>query len=168
MTTESVREVSRSVSTTDEGIDFISGLLAKDPEDRLSMPQALAHPWLAAPSSQTNESQVNRLGGDSVWSIESFDPQYSRSEFDDDNDERSRTNFESDGIPSGSDGWEPPMSNLQLHTPARIARVTQSLPSPALTADRSDVKRDNGHLSDMSPQEDGEDLRRPRKSTRIA
>ena len=37
------------------------------------MEEALDHVWLAGPSSQTSESQRQKLGGDSMWFIESFD-----------------------------------------------------------------------------------------------
>lgn len=144
-------------------IDFISRLLAKEPADRLSMPEALVHAWLATPSSQSGESQsqINKLGGDSVWSIESFDPDQERFESDEVEDgERwsrpmtaSGTNFESD-IPSDG-SFSQPMGNLQL-TPSRFA-----LPSPPLTAELRDKRQ-------TSPAEEESEVDRPRKSMRVA
>ncbi|WVF66302.1 hypothetical protein IAT40_001042 [Kwoniella sp. CBS 6097] len=113
---------------SDLAIDFISGLLAKDPSKRLSMTQALEHEWLAGPSSQRSESQAQPLGGDSVWSIESFDDIYRHA------DERngngmaegggawsrpmtaSGTNYESIAE-NGSEDFSQPMGNLHLNTP---------------------------------------------------
>ncbi|WVQ93923.1 hypothetical protein IAU59_001001 [Kwoniella sp. CBS 9459] len=107
---------------SDLAIDFISGLLAKDPSKRLSMAQALEHEWLAGPSSQRSESQAQPLGGDSVWSIESFDDIYRHA------DERnadggwsrpmtaSGTNYESIAE-NGSEDFSQPMGNLHLNTP---------------------------------------------------
>lgn len=37
------------------------------------MEEAVHHDWLAGPSSQRSESQRQKLGGDSMWSIESFE-----------------------------------------------------------------------------------------------
>jgi hypothetical protein len=103
------------------------------------MPEALEHSWLAATSSVSGESQINRLGGDSVWEIESFED---RSEVDEE-DERyvgpltasgTGTNLESDA--SGS--FSQPFDNLQLATPTK--RPNDTPPSPPLTAER-DTKR---------------------------
>ncbi|WWC66987.1 uncharacterized protein I206_100894 [Kwoniella pini CBS 10737] len=65
------------LNISDTGTDFISRMLAKDPRDRMTMEQALRHEWLSGPcesQSQLPPSQI--LGGDSVWSIESFEDQF--------------------------------------------------------------------------------------------
>ncbi|KIR31834.1 CAMK protein kinase, partial [Cryptococcus deuterogattii MMRL2647] len=56
-----------------QAIDFVLRLLDKDPAKRMTMSQALDHDWLSEPSSQPMESQRIGLGGDSMWSIQSFD-----------------------------------------------------------------------------------------------
>jgi hypothetical protein len=104
------------------------------------MLEALDHDWLI-PSSQVGESQLNRLGGDSVWSIESFDPDDSRSEEDDERWEASKTNFE-DAPSDGS--FSQPMGELQI-----------GILTPPLTAEEG--KRGT------SPTNEG----RPKKSRRI-
>ncbi|KAL7420282.1 hypothetical protein Q5752_005251 [Cryptotrichosporon argae] len=64
----------RQLNVTGDAIDFIARLLAKDPAQRMSMAQALQHPWLAQPSSQPgSDSQPSILGGDSMWNVRSFD-----------------------------------------------------------------------------------------------
>lgn len=81
-------------------ISFIGALLAKEAEDRMSMAEALEHPWLAEPASQDSESQRYPLGGDSVFEIESFD--------DEDEDD----NFMHDGgsYGTGNGDWSRPMT----------------------------------------------------------
>lgn len=141
------------------GIDFIKGLLNKSPEERFSMRQALEHPWLA--QAARVEHSPNRLGGDSVWSIESFDPNQQRSEVDEEEDaERwsrpmtaSGTNFESD-IPSDR-SFSQPMGNLKLNTPRRLAGV-RSLPSPPLTAEREEAEEEK-EAEDAEEAEEAED-----------
>lgn len=103
------------------------------------MLQALEHDWLI-PSSQVGESQLDRLGGDSVWSIESFDPDDSRSELNDERWVASKTGFE-DAPSDGS--FSQPMGELQL-----------GILTPPLTAEEG--KRET------SPPEE-----RPKKSRRI-
>ncbi|OCF71335.1 CAMK protein kinase [Kwoniella mangroviensis CBS 8886] len=132
---------------SDLAIDFVSGLLAKDPRQRLTMRQALDHEWLSGPSSQISESQVpasQALGGDSVWSIESFDDQFpldqnpNQDGYSSDplngNDANvdgstedigrwsrpmtaSGTNYESLGEYGSEESFSQPMGNLHLNTP---------------------------------------------------
>jgi serine/threonine/tyrosine protein kinase RAD53 len=121
-------------------IDFISQLLAKRPEDRMTMHEALHHEWLTGPTRPM--SQPIGLGGDSVWEIESF-------EGDSDEDEErlwerpatlSGTNLASGvvdvlasrGDLGSDDSFSQPLENLRLATPAasRTTRLTIDVPSP--------------------------------------
>lgn len=94
----------------------------------MTMSQALDHDWLSEPSSQPMESQSIGLGGDSMWSIQSFDS--SPSDFDfgygpestAKNWQRpattatvSGTRLES-GV-EGSDDFSQPLTKLHLNTP---------------------------------------------------
>ncbi|WVW81634.1 hypothetical protein I302_103629 [Kwoniella bestiolae CBS 10118] len=137
---------------SDLAIDFISGLLAKDPRQRLSMRQALDHEWLSGPSSQISESQLpasQALGGDSVWSIESFDDQFPLDQNNNNNHSSdpmngdqvgseegigrwsrpmtaSGTNYESLGEYGSEESFSQPMGNLHLNTPLIERKVTSS------------------------------------------
>ncbi|OCF33166.1 CAMK protein kinase [Kwoniella heveanensis BCC8398] len=136
---------------SDLAIDFISGLLAKDPSKRLSMAQALEHEWLAGPSSQRSESQAQPLGGDSVWSIESFDDIYRH--VDERNAEggwsrpmtASGTNFES-LAENGSEDFSQPMGNLHLNTPLIKSTVRGEM-TPAGSVPPSPIQSES-----MAPQ----------------
>lgn len=89
----------------------------------MTMSQALDHDWLSEPSSQPMESQRVGLGGDSMWSIQSFDsiqpdlfgygPESTA------NWQRpatvSGTRLES-GV-EGSDDFSQPLTKLHLNTP---------------------------------------------------
>lgn len=125
------------------------------------MPEALEHPWLAEPSSQTSDSQPNRLCGDSVWSIEFFDPAYAESAPETDDGRWSRpmtvsgTNFESEGHVPSDGSFSQPMGALQLDTPANRLGLqtpfdTPSLPSPPLADDQSEGA---GITSKRKPEE---------------
>jgi serine/threonine protein kinase len=135
-------------------LSFIDGLLAKEPEDRLSMAQALEHEWLAGPSSQQSESQQShRLGGDSEWAIQSFD------DYNPYDDEQwagplttSGTNLESAAALGSDESFSQPMGNLHINTPATrhneldAKSATAPIevdepPSPPLTEEREHTKR---------------------------
>ncbi|WWC85654.1 uncharacterized protein L201_000520 [Kwoniella dendrophila CBS 6074] len=130
---------------SDLAIDFISGLLAKDPKQRMDMEQALAHEWLAGPSSQIAASQLppsQVLGGDSQWGIQRFESEFPFDQgFDpssDDNEKingesageqdeigrwsrpmtASGTNYESLGEFNSEESFSQPMNNLHLNTPS--------------------------------------------------
>jgi len=86
------------------------------------MEQALDHEWLAGPLSQTSESQRQKLGGDSMWSIESFDDDFPP-EDGEDADRRwtrpgtvSGTNLESGVGGDSVESFSQPMGNLRIHT----------------------------------------------------
>lgn len=94
----------------------------------MTMSQALDHAWLSEPSSQPMESQPIGLGGDSMWSIQSFDS--SPSDFDFGNGpESSAKNWQRPattatvsvtGLESGvegSDDFSQPLTKLHLNTP---------------------------------------------------
>ncbi|WVQ82632.1 hypothetical protein IAT38_004764 [Cryptococcus sp. DSM 104549] len=107
-----------------QAIDFILRLLEKEPDNRMTMAQALQHQWLAEPSaSQAAESQQHGLGGDSMWSIKEFSsadpPLEVNREVQGDLWDRpmtvSGTNLESVGA-SGSDDFSQPMDNLHINT----------------------------------------------------
>nr|XP_031862170.1 uncharacterized protein CI109_002584 [Kwoniella shandongensis]KAA5529242.1 hypothetical protein CI109_002584 [Kwoniella shandongensis] len=135
---------------SDLAIDFIMRLLAKDPAERMTMTEALEHEWLAGPSSQHSESQRYVLGGDSKWSIESFDDS---NDDEEDVGEWSRpmtvsgTNHESAFEFGSEESFSQPMGNLHLDTPGLQSRkidlanprntepLPVSPPSPPLTAD---------------------------------
>lgn len=134
-------------------IDFIGALLAKDPEERMSMTDALDHLWLSEPASQESDSQRYPLGGDSVFEIESFDDDNLIHEDESDNGDWSRpptvsgTNLASgmglDQYPScdSADDFSQPLQQLRLkssigHLPPTQSRLTdqpyshESLPTP--------------------------------------
>ncbi|WVR03405.1 hypothetical protein IAU60_000396 [Kwoniella sp. DSM 27419] len=127
---------SRRRAATEVGHQPDSRLLAKEPSQRMSMAAALDHEWLAGPSSQRSESQAQVLGGDSAWSIESFD--------EDDDDfypgggtgfynrpmSASGTNFESVAGHSSED-FSQPMGNLHLNTPSIRPTTRQIETTPA-------------------------------------
>lgn len=136
------RQTLEEKGVTELGVDFISRLLEREPERRMTMAQALEHEWLAGPSSLPNESQSQALGGDSMWNIQSFDS----IDFDDDRDDVdmeatawtrpqtvSMTNYgdssnaEHLSGPSGSgdESFSQPMEKLRIHT----AMVGSSLAS---------------------------------------
>lgn len=88
----------------------------------MTMAQALDHDWLSEPSSQPVESQRMGLGGDSMWSIQSFDslqPEFNYGPGNTTDWQRpatvSGTRLES-GI-EGSDDFSQPMTKLHLNTP---------------------------------------------------
>ncbi|KAK8844646.1 hypothetical protein IAR55_006493 [Kwoniella newhampshirensis] len=163
---------------SDLAIDFIMSLLAKDPTKRMTMIEALEHEWLAGPSSQHSESQRYVLGGDSKWSIESFDD--SNDDNVDDVGQWSRpmtvsgTNHESAVEYCSEESFSQPMGNLHLDTPILNPKrydidVTKhpaddtsllSPPSPPLTADLADkAAQQTGFESLPTPdtlQPDGE------------
>ncbi|EIW73180.1 hypothetical protein TREMEDRAFT_37204, partial [Tremella mesenterica DSM 1558] len=112
---------------SDRAIDFISRLLEKKPSDRMTMAQALDHPWLAGPASQDSQDSPLVLGGDSVWSIESFEGD-SDSEDNDNQLEWSRprtvsgTNLDSNlagrsHVVDSDESFSQPLHNLHLHAP---------------------------------------------------
>ncbi|WVN85958.1 uncharacterized protein L203_101116 [Cryptococcus depauperatus CBS 7841] len=111
------------VGMSKNAIDFVARLLEKDPAKRLTMKQALRNQWLSDPTSQPTASQQVGLGGDSMWSIQSFDspiPSDSYLEVEspfqwDRPTTASGTNLES-GM-GGSDDFSQPMTNLHLATP---------------------------------------------------
>ncbi|WRT63499.1 uncharacterized protein IL334_000404 [Kwoniella shivajii] len=133
-------------------IDFISGLLAKDPRARTTMAQALDHEWLSGPSSQITASQPQSqhiLGGDSVWSIESFDEDYPPSNGadlygDNTNDDLGRwsrpmtasgTNYESLGEYPSEESFSQPMGNLHLNTPLNQRMIKQEYKSERISSE---------------------------------
>lgn len=140
-------------------------LLEKLPEDRYSMAQALDHEWLAEPSSQTTESQLDRLGGDAMYDIESFS--------DDEVNERvgdwtrpstaSATNFGGDSIRESTshESFSQPMGNLRLETPIKTAEEGTPVPK------RKPEAFSSGSLT-PPPPESSPAPARPRKSMRLA
>ena len=102
-------------------MDFINRLLAKSPAQRMTMDQALEHDWLAGPSSQRSASQRTGLGGDSIWSIESFEGDDAFVDEAGDEDRHwsrpmtaSGTNFESNGRSDSHESFSQPMGNLRI------------------------------------------------------
>jgi serine/threonine protein kinase len=149
-------------------------LLEKNPEDRYSMAQALDHEWLAEPSSQITESQLNRLGGDDVYDFESFSDdeiEHADEVRNGNGDESgdgdwtrpttaSATNFGGDSIRAeGShESFSQPMGNLCLETPGKTPKDSDSSPSKRKTAFSS---------GSLTPPP-GSPRNRPRKSMRLA
>ncbi|WWC57999.1 uncharacterized protein I303_100534 [Kwoniella dejecticola CBS 10117] len=136
-------ELLEKLNISDLAIDFIGRLLAKDPRDRMTMEQALRHEWLSGPSESQSQIQPSQaLGGDSVWSIESFEDQFpfnhdpsSDPKSDVDQEEIGRwsrpmtasgTNYESvnefgrsaASIAGSEESFSQPMGNLHLNTPS--------------------------------------------------
>jgi len=48
---------------SNEGVDFVQQLLAKDPAKRMSAPQALSHPWLAETNSKVAQQHHHSMSG---------------------------------------------------------------------------------------------------------
>lgn len=132
------------------------------------MSQALDHDWLSEPSSQPMESQRIGLGGDSMWSIQSFDSLQADSDFGygygygpgsiANNWQRpatvSGTRLES-GV-EGSDDFSQPLTKLHLNTPgintpvsplsplvagSHVDIVSPSAPTPASPTSLSKSKQ---------------------------
>src|SRR5689334_20535367 len=114
-------------------IGFISGLLAKEPEDRLSMAAALEHDWLAGPLSQHTESQHSaRLGGDSQWAIQVFaDDSFEPAQWTGP-PTGSPMILESAGADASDESFSQPMGNLHINTPAsrRYLAAAKSATAP--------------------------------------
>ncbi|KAE8538264.1 hypothetical protein D1P53_005604 [Cryptococcus gattii VGV] len=109
-----------------QAIDFVLKLLDKDPAKRMTMSQALDHDWLSEPSSQPMESQRIGLGGDSMWSIQSFDSLQPDFDLGYDNGPESIANWQRPATVSGtrlesgvegSDDFSQPLTKLHLNTP---------------------------------------------------
>jgi len=96
------------------------------PAQRMGMDDALDHQWLSDLRSQRTESQQQGLGGDSMWSIESFDRDSSPAETREylvDPRHRQATVSGTNGDSAIGDGdsqesFSQPMNNLRLGPPA--------------------------------------------------
>lgn len=109
----------------------------------MTMASALAHEWLSGPLSQPAESQKPGLGGDSAWSIESFESQLSDGAVANSEGRTTRpmtvsgTNLESGLGGDSRDSFSQPMGNLSLHTPRNKIRPNLHLHHTANGAERS-------------------------------
>ncbi|OWT40182.1 CAMK/RAD53 protein kinase [Cryptococcus neoformans Bt1] len=139
-------------NVSQQAIDFILRLLDKDPAKRMTMAQALDHDWLSEPSSQPVESQRMGLGGDSMWSIQSFDslqPEFNYGPGNTTDWQRpatvSGTRLES-GI-EGSDDFSQPMTKLHLNTP-EVCNIPSQRASSKQTTGAAGI---NTPVSPLSP-----------------
>ena len=80
----------------------------------MTMGEALDHEWLAGPSSQTSESQRQKLGGDSMWSIESFDEEGYLARTENPDDQWTRLTTESGTRGESEESFSQPMGNLRI------------------------------------------------------
>lgn len=94
------------------------------------MQAALDHEWLAGPSSQPVASQQQGLGGDSMWSIDSYEDDASAGSEADEQEARTRqvtvsgTNFDSHLGEGSGESFSQPMQQLSLRTPARPSKLS--------------------------------------------
>jgi hypothetical protein len=137
-------------------IGFISGLLAKEAEDRLSMAAALEHDWLAGPLSQHTESQHSaRLGGDSQWAIQVFaDDSFEPAQWTGP-PAGSPMILESAEADASDESFSQPMGNLHINTPAsrRYLAAAKSATAP-LEADES-MSPPSPPLTEAEPDDGG-------------
>ena len=139
--------------TTLSAIDFIARLLAKNPADRMTMSESLAHGWLTETSSEASESQ-QKLGGDSMWAIESFDEDSISGGDDDSQGEWTRpmttsgTNLASGAGIHSEESFSQPMGNLRLDTLG--ARAQDSMKFTPLSPDKLDCQ---SRLDEPIPEE---------------
>lgn len=155
---------------------------------RMTMSQALDHDWLSEPSSQPMESPTIGLGGDSMWSIQSFDCSPSDIEFGY-GPESSAKNWQRPAMTAtvsgtrlesgveGSDDFSQPLTKLHLNTSPLVAgsHVNIVSPSGSTPASPTCLLKQKRKLKEgaavESERKDGEDGvgsgRRPRKSMRL-
>lgn len=144
------------------GIQFISRLLEKRPADRMTMQEALQHPWLAGPSTQHSDSSRLGLGGDSVWDIQSFpsdapDPDEPGDWFRPPT--VSGTNLES-GLLGSDTSFSQPMEMLRLATPTTPNHQGAAPRGPVTPPTDLSLKRkkadpfSSGSLSPVPPEDD--------------
>lgn len=126
------------------------------------MSQALDHDWLSEPSSQPMESQRIGLGGDSMWSIQSFDSLQPDFDLGYDNGPESIANWQRPATVSGtrlesgvegSDDFSQPLTKLHLNTPegGNIPSKTASSKHTATTTTGAVGINTNTPVSPLSP-----------------
>ncbi|KAK1921260.1 kinase-like domain-containing protein [Papiliotrema laurentii] len=121
---------------SDLAIDFIAKLLEKRPSKRMTMADALEHPWLAGPSSQESVTDFRETQSQQVWDIQDeFDDDASPQRYSGDDDfhwrrpaTMSGTNLES-GFDSSDASFSQPMGKLRLATPGTPAQCDPDSPN---------------------------------------
>lgn len=133
----------------------------------MTMDEALDHEWLVGPSSQTTESQRQRLGGDSMWAIESFEDEDSV-EMDDGYQWTrpttvSGTNFESGIGGDFEESFSQPMGLLRIDRGdaghGRFSKVTEEIHAATSIIIPTDASPPSPPLTEEAVEGPGKDCK---------